>query len=248
MSHQSLPKENSFASLGCVLQPNNLGDVEDVIRFGSKINWHTSLVPIHISNNSNPRGFRTFDESLKFENSEFQHVDRLLEKIKQMRDEGYLLYDSDQYLDDISRFVKDQSSVTWRSKNNNVCDSPNLYFSLLPNGEFSPCCDFRLKNSYPAYAPNFPEIYKSSEWKSEVFDVTKNCDGCMYGSYPEITISMRYMAATLQRIKTFSRKTTKSNWPLSYEELIEIAHDIRSETRQRLPSRQNIRRIPAVEN
>lgn len=243
-----LPKENSFASLGCVLQPNNLGDVEDVIRFGSKINWHTSLVPIHISNNSNPRGFRTFDESLKFENSEFQHVDRLLEKIKQMRDEGYLLYDSDQYLDDISRFVKDQSSVTWRSKNNNVCDSPNLYFSLLPNGEFSPCCDFRLKNSYPAYAPNFPEIYKSSEWKSEVFDVTKNCDGCMYGSYPEITISMRYMAATLQRIKTFSRKTTKSNWPLSYEELIEIAHDIRSETRQRLPSRQNIRRIPAVEN
>ena len=80
------------------------------------------------------------------------------------------------------------------------------------------------------------------------FDVTKNCDGCMYGSYPEITISMRYMAATLQRIKTFSRKTTKSNWPLSYEELIDIAHDIRSETRQRLPSRQNVRRIPAVEN
>ena len=55
--------------------------VEDVIRFGSKINWHTSLVPIHISNNSNPRGFRTFDESLKFENSEFQHVDQLLEKL-----------------------------------------------------------------------------------------------------------------------------------------------------------------------
>ena len=69
----------------------------------------------------------------------------------------------------------------------------------------------------------------------------------MYGSYPEITISMRYMAATLQRIKTFSRKQQKK-WPLSYEELIDIAHDIRSETRQRLPSRQNVRRIPAVEN
>ena len=59
---------------------------------------------------------------------------------------------------------------------------------------------------------------------------------------------MRYMAATLQRIMTFSKKTTKSNWPLPYEELIHIAHEIRSDDRQRLPSRQSVRRIHAIEN
>ncbi len=48
-----------------------------------------------------------------------------------------LLFDSDQYLDDIKRFVRAES-ITWRSHNNNVCDTPNLYFALLPNGEFAP--------------------------------------------------------------------------------------------------------------
>jgi molybdenum cofactor biosynthesis enzyme MoaA len=44
-----LPKKNSFASLGCVFQPNNMNDVEQVIEFGTKIDWHTSLVPIHLT-------------------------------------------------------------------------------------------------------------------------------------------------------------------------------------------------------
>ena len=38
-----LPKENSFASLGCVIQRDNLGDVEDVIRFGTEISWFSSI-------------------------------------------------------------------------------------------------------------------------------------------------------------------------------------------------------------
>ena len=49
----------------------------------------------------------------------------------------------------------------------------------------------------------------------------------MYGSYPEITISLRYMSAKIQRAKTFfSAPPKKNNWPLSYEELVDISQDI----------------------
>ena len=126
-----LPSKGSFASLGCVLQPHNLGDIEDVIKFGSAISWHTSLVPVHVSSYANPKGFRTFDRNLKFKKNEIYKVEILLKKVRAMRDAGYLLYDSDQYLDDIFRFIKDENSITWRKKNNNICDSPNLYFSIL---------------------------------------------------------------------------------------------------------------------
>lgn len=61
-----LPKENSFASLGCVLQPYNLSDIEDVVKFGTAISWFTSLVPVHVSDYAHPRGFRTFDSNLRF--------------------------------------------------------------------------------------------------------------------------------------------------------------------------------------
>ena len=77
-----LDPENSFASLGCVLQKENIDDVKKIIKFGTKIGWFTSLVPIHITNQVKPRGFRTFDQSLKFENNDYQKVDTLLEEIK----------------------------------------------------------------------------------------------------------------------------------------------------------------------
>jgi MoaA/NifB/PqqE/SkfB family radical SAM enzyme len=231
-----LPKENSFASLGCVLQPQNMGDIEDVVRFGTAISWFTSLVPVHVSDYAHPMGFRTFDQSLRFRPEELPVMDGVIERVRAMREEGFLLYDSDQYLDDIKRFARNEAT-TWRSRNNNVCDSPNLYFALLPNGEFAPCCDHRLGKSYPAYAPDFPETYKSKVWREEVAQVTRPCSGCMYGSYPEMTIAMRFMAAKLQRIGTFLTSPPAKNWPLTYEQMLEIAEKVRNEPRERPLSR-----------
>ena len=110
-----LPAEGSFASLGCVLQRDNLGDIEQVVRFGSKVGWFTSLVPIHVTTNSRPMSFRTFDQSLRFRPDEYDRVSALIERMRAMRHEGYLVYDSDQYLDDIKRFVHNEPT-TWRSK------------------------------------------------------------------------------------------------------------------------------------
>ena len=236
---QHLPRENSFASLGCVLQPQNMGDVEDVIRFGTEISWFTSLVPVHVSDYANPMGFRTFDHSLLFKPEELEIVDLVVNRVRQMRKEGYLLYDSDQYLDDILKFVR-QEPTTWRSKNKGNCDSPNLYFALLPNGEFAPCCDHRMPTSHPAYDKSFPRVYRDRQFRAQVGEITKACGGCMYGSYPEMTIAMRFMAAKIQRIKTFLTSPPEKNWPFTYDELLEIAHRIAFEKRERLPSRGQI--------
>ena len=223
-----LDPENSFASLGCVLQKENIDDVKKIIKFGTKIGWFTSLVPIHITNQVKPRGFRTFDQSLKFENNDYQKVDSLLEEIKNMKKNNYLLYDSDEYLENIKLFIRNEK-ITWRRENDNICDSPNLYFALLPNGEFSPCCDFRLENSYPAYSKEFPKIYRDKIFRDEVKKVTSICEGCMYGSYPEISISMRFLYAKIQRIQNFFTKQPKKKWPLNYEQIIDIAKSVQNE-------------------
>jgi MoaA/NifB/PqqE/SkfB family radical SAM enzyme len=233
-----LPREGSFASIGCVMQPYNVGDIEDVVRFGTEISWFTSLVPVHVTEYTAPRGFRTFDKSLVFRPEEWLAVDELIERVRAMRGEGYLLYDSDQYLNDIKRFVRGQET-TWRSHNDGVCDSPNLYFALLPNGEFSPCCDHRTENAYPVYDDGFPVLYRKPAWRQEVRRITASCEGCMYGSYPEITIAMRFLQAKIQRVRTFfTAPPEKTAWPLSYEDLLDLAERIRSEERHRPRSRQ----------
>lgn len=241
-----LPREGSFASLGCVLMPDNVGDIEDVVRFGSAIQWYTSLVPVHVTSHGRPRGFRTFDQSLAFLPQDWATVDAVLERVRTMQKEGFLLYDSDQYLDDIKRFVRGKP-VTWRDRNAGVCDSPNLYFAVLPNGEFAPCCDYRLAKPVAAYAPDFPAVYREAAFRSAVKDVVGACEGCMYGSYPEMTISMRYFAAKLQRVKTFlAAPPEKQSWPASYEALLELARRIREEPRERprLAAREARKTIP----
>jgi MoaA/NifB/PqqE/SkfB family radical SAM enzyme len=221
-----LPKEGSFAALGCVLQRDNLGDIEDVIRFGTAISWFTSLVPIHVTDNLHPMNFRTFDQSLRFRPDEYAGVDAVIERVRRMRLEGFLLYDSDQYLDDIKRFVRGEPT-TWRDKNDGVCDSPNLYFAILPNGNLAPCCDHRLSKGYPTYAADFPQVYHDKIFRQEVRRVTEACSGCMYGSYPEMTIAMRFMAAKMQRVKLFFTSPPAKNWPLTYEEMLGHAERIR---------------------
>jgi pyruvate-formate lyase-activating enzyme len=228
-----LPKEGSFASLGCVLQRDNLGDVEDVIRFGTEISWFSSLVPIHVTTFDRPLNFRTFDQTKRWKPGELPCVHRLIERVRSMRQEGYLLYDSDQYLDDIKRFVA-QEPTTWRQRNDQVCDSPNLYFAVLPNGNFAPCCDYRLAESIATYDPQFPTIYRSKVFREQVLGITKPCSGCMYGSFPEMTIAMRFLKAKLERIKTFITSPPPKKWPVTYEQMVTIAERIRTEPRERI--------------
>lgn len=236
-----LPKDKSFASFGCVLQRKNLDDIEGVIRFGTKIGWFTSLVPIHVSDHFQPLGFRTYDQSLRFHDDEFAHVDTVVERVREMRGQGYLLYDSDQYLDDIKRFAKNLPT-TWRDKHDGVCDSPNLYFAILPNGDFAPCCDWRLPTSVHTYDASFPETYKNAMFRKDVYNITSICDGCMYGSYPEMTISMRFMKAKLQRIQTFFTAPPQKPWPLTYEALLAKAE----ETLKELTPRTKEKKQPSV--
>lgn len=228
-----LPKEGSFASLGCVLQRDNLGDIEDVIRFGTEISWFSSLVPIHVTTFDRPMNFRTFDQSKRWRPEELPHVDALIERVRAMRREGFLLYDSDQYLDDIKRFAAGQAT-TWRDHNRGVCDSPNLYFAVLPNGDFAPCCDHRLGTSVSCCDPQFPETYRSRTLRDAVRKITEPCPGCMYGSYPEMTIAMRFLKAKFERMKLFLASPPAKRWPVSYEQMVAAAERIRSEPRDRV--------------
>lgn len=227
-----LPKENSFASFGCVLQRDNLRDIEGVIRFGTRVGWYTSLVPIHVSDHFQPLGFRTYDQSLRFRPDEFAGIDEVIENVRSLREAGFLLYDSDQYLDDIKRFVRNEPT-TWRGKNKGVCDSPNLYFAVLPNGDFAPCCDWRLPRSVHTYADDFPQAYYDKVFRKDVYAITSGCHGCMYGSYPEMSISMRFMKAKLQRIQTFLTKPPPKPWPLTYEQLVSTAETVLAETEKK---------------
>lgn len=223
----------SFSALGCVLAPRNFEHVPAIIEFATEIGWWVSLVPAHATSPDEPRSFSTYDPSLRFPLDLYPRVHAVLEKAKSLRNAGYNLYDSDEYLDDIYRFVTGEP-VQWRRRNGGVCDAPNLYFAIQPNGDMAVCCDYRLPQSYPVYAPEFPKLYRDRVLRQQAYDVARRCSGCMYGSFPEISITSRFFKPMLSRADLFLGDGDKRQLkPLTAEQMIEAAQDIGARYRLR---------------
>ena len=241
--------ENGTAFFGTVLMPDNVEHIPDVLEFATEIGWGVSLVPAHVSTPSHPRGFRTYDdtEACRFTPSMYPRLREALDEFEGLRDDGLSPYDSDEYLDDIYRFLT-REPTRWRRRNHDVCDSPQLYFAVQPNGNINPCCDFKLAKPHPVYQRDFPALYRSGQIHREVYEFTRNCDGCMYGSYPEITITARFLKSLISRFVFFSLQTKNLLKKYSEREMLEIARDIhargdhrralREETADSLPAQQ----------
>jgi len=218
--------EKSFAALGCVLAPRNLEHITSVIEFATAIGWWVSLVPAHATATNEPRSFSTFDPAMRFPKEKYGRVREVLDEAKRLRNAGYNLYDSDEYLDDIYNFITGQP-VQWRRRNGGVCDAPNLYFAIQPNGDMAVCCDYRLPQSYPVFDPNFPEIYRDRTLRKQAYQIASRCSGCMYGSFPEITISSRFFIPMMARAKLFlANGDHRRLIRLSIDQMTQAAHDI----------------------
>ena len=214
--------ENSTAFFNSVIMPKNLNQIIKVIKFATKIGWGVSLVPVHVSTPDHTMGYRTldYDNNVTFDKSNESEIKELIIKLKEIK-KDYNLYDSDEYLDDVEKFLLNKP-VDWRKKNNDICDSPNLYFAISPSGSLKTCCDYEATENIFVYGDDFPDLYHSGKIQEIVYPITKSCNGCMYGSYPEITITARYVKAFFERIKYFNYKPPKIK-KLSNEQLQLIA-------------------------
>lgn len=226
---------DSMGFFGTVLMPKNLYDIPKVIRFADAVGWGVSLVPAHVTTPDCPRGFRTYDQSMLFPESLYPDVARIIGECKELRDSGLPLYDSDEYLDDIYRYITRQPTA-WRRRAGGVCDSPNLYFAIEPDGNLAPCCDYRLQQMFPTYHPDFPDWYWKRLVHREVEPLVSECAGCMYGSYPEMTISARFMKPMLRRAIFFNRDCRRLK-RLGLEEILRIAAEIRADNGTRNETR-----------
>lgn len=212
----------AFAALGCVLSPRTLAGIPDVIRFATEIGWHVSLVPAHVTPPHQPHSFRTYDPALRFPEARWPEVRAVLDEVSALRAGGANVYDSDAYLDDIYRMITGEP-LAWRDRNGGVCDSPNLYFAVLPDGAMAVCCDLRLGTRVPVQDPGFPGWYRDEVYHPEIREVAAACGGCLYGSFPEITISARYWLPMLARSLFFLRPRRTVLKRASPAELVDLA-------------------------
>ena len=150
----------------------------------------------------------------------------MLDRLKRKKREGLSLFDSDDYLESIYHFIT-TGHPSWRYKN--VCDSPNLYFAVLPDASFAPCCDHRFSEKIYVYDDDFPKIYKSKEFRRKVRAITKKCPGCNFGSYPEMTLSARSAGTIWERVRLQLKTRKSSIKPLEEDKLFRVLDEVKSD-------------------
>jgi MoaA/NifB/PqqE/SkfB family radical SAM enzyme len=217
---------DAFCAFGCVFSPYNFREVTKVIKFATLIGWHVSLVPAHSTLKDSPRAFSTFDQKMIFPEHLQTEAISVIDQIIEMKKSGLNVYDSIEFLENMKLFVQ-QKPLTWREKNNGMCDAGTLYFALTPDSAVAACCDFRLDGA-PLYAsdPEFVTYYQGGKLLDAVLPIIKSCSGCLYGSYPEISISARFVRASLERFKEFIVPRGTSIIPLTENELRSIAAEV----------------------
>ncbi len=194
-----------ICAFGTVLSRLNHMEVPALVELSTYMGWYLSMVPVHITNLENPLNFRGVDDQFRFKMPEDKPLlANLRTALHEMKQQGFQIFDSDAYLDSSFYFLE-HNRPNWRK--DDVCDSPSLYFAVLPNGDFAVCCDQRYQGRVSVADPDFPMRYRDEEFRKAVLKVATACPGCNFGSYPEITLSVRDRNAFMSRVRTvfFSR-------------------------------------------
>jgi len=220
-------KKSAICSLGCVLSQFNFREIPAILEFATAIGWYVSLVPVHITTEDAPLGFRSYDDLFKFEQTDFSELEKVLQRVLQMKKDGALLFDSERFIWSAFHFLQ-TNQPTWRK--NDVCDAPDLYFAVRPNGDFAVCCDHNIAENPPSLlAPTFVDDFKAGVLRKRCEPYTHGCTGCHYGSYPEVTISVRDPRALLERIRlSFSMEKSPILRDFNEGRFFELIQEVRA--------------------
>lgn len=213
-----LPKKGAMSIINTVVSRINIKDIAQMVRFATKIGFYNSIMPVHLSTTD---GFiiRKEAEPFAFSKEYHQDIDKTYSDLIKMKKQGYNVHNTYKFLKGSVEFLK-YKKIYWK------CDSPDLYFSISPQGIFLPCVD--LKGDTSMLDPDFVKIYKSKGFRQKVKEQVQNCPGCMYACYPEISYFCRNPLLLMERSLQALKISRKRREVYSYEEMLKIAEEIKN--------------------
>jgi len=156
--------------LNTVVSKLNIGELPDLVHFASKLGFYVSFIPLEINGSNN--------KFLKFTDSDYLLVNKIYNKLMDMKRQSYPIFNS-------LKFLQDSKDFIIKGENNWQCKAGKLYFSISPNGYISICHNKSLGFYY-----DIPEIVsklKNSEFIKKVEYVTSKCQGCIRPCWAEVS-------------------------------------------------------------
>lgn len=216
-----LPKRGNMTGVNTVVSKLNIDEIPRIVKFVTAIGFYSSLIPVHLSSNNTGDFIVRADASqFKFSESDFGLINNIYAEIILMKKAGFHIHNSFRFLSESPNFLQ-YGKVNW------TCDSPYLYFSISPGGYFLPCVD--LKGTKSMLDDDFIEVFYSKSFQEDIRKTVKDCPGCFYACYPEITYFCRDFKTTVERFWQAYQISRTLRRPISYDGCIRLIEKIRYE-------------------
>ncbi len=211
---QIFPNKGSILLANTVVSRQNIHELPRLTAFVNKIGFHSSFVPVLLSNKRDPNSpFRDYAPELAFGNQDFPLIERTYQKLIKMKKNGYCIANSDSSLRESAIFLK--KNYHWK------CDAGKLYFHIDYDGSFLPCAELPRMGSI--FDKDFHDKFHSKELQESIAEKIKYCPGCMHPCYKENSGLVNNPIEFLDKFKIWLNLSLKKRDFLEYEEAIEYA-------------------------
>ncbi|MDP7110944.1 MAG: hypothetical protein QGH45_03220, partial [Myxococcota bacterium] len=217
---QALPGRGALGGVNITVNRHNLAELPDLVRFVTDIGLYASLIPVHLDEGRGDGDYivRAHAPEMGIDPSHHDTIDRVYAKLMDMKRSGFHLYNTYRFLRESRDYLK-TGEIRWR------CLSPDMYFSISPQGHFLPCVD--LPGDESMLDPGFVERYRSREFREHYRRQASTCAGCMYACYPELTYIARHPLTFLERVAFARAVEGRRRARLSAEQMVARAEALR---------------------
>ncbi|MFH1464033.1 MAG: radical SAM protein [Pseudomonadota bacterium] len=197
---QSLLPLGGINGVNITVTRHNLGQVPALVRFATAAGFWASLIPLHAAA-GDPDTFvvRSDGGGAALRPEDHPLLERVWAEVVALKRAGHRVYNSHRFLEESLDYQR-SGTVRWR------CASPDLYFSVSPEGRFLPCVD--LPGGPSMLAPDFLATFRSRAFREEVRRRVAACEGCMYACYPELVWATNDPRTVLERV-AFARQVAR---------------------------------------
>ena len=215
-----LPRKANMSGVNVVVSKRNVDEAAQVVEFIDTIGFYASIIPVHVARHGAQKFIiRKSAPGFEFEPSDFGAIDRLYERLLEMKAAGVRIQNSVRFLRESPEFLK-SGRTNWR------CDSPRLFFSISPSGGFLPCVDVPYERSM--LDGSFLEDYRSGKLAREIAPLVEACPGCMYACWPEVKFACSDLKTLLGRGVQALKLRADVRPELSADEMFDLAASLQT--------------------
>lgn len=168
-----------------VVSSLNINELPAIAKYLTSIGAYSIFQPVHLSCDEGEAGVIGMSDCSAMQILPAQHdtVRHVYTQLLAMKKQGFNILSSDRFLhDSINYFVNGRRK--W------ICDAFKYYLTILPHGEVLPCMryeDCEWLNRLNIVDDSFCTTFKSAALQQEAQRYRKECPGCVYSCYREMS-------------------------------------------------------------